>query len=185
MRSIVAYTIALLASLIKTQAPKRALDLRSIWAKQTVSSNLDNQLTLIAKAAFDVIVSPSQGFQNVTEWCKKEICWQRVRESDVQLNRTFIRELIGGDEVQVVKKDARTQQQINSGIEAQTTVVTLGAAYWSRLGEWGRQNKLLSANDEKLLKVASRIPKAIPTDWQSVALLSILQRMEEEGFHTE
>jgi hypothetical protein len=24
---------------------------------------------------FAVIVSPEGGFQNVTEWCKKEICW--------------------------------------------------------------------------------------------------------------
>lgn len=182
--NIVAYTIGLLTWLIKSQTPGKELDLKGIWTTQGVSANLDNQLTLIAKAAFDVIVSPGHGFQNVTEWCKKEICWQRVRESDVQINRALIRELVGQDETRAAKKSARTEQQMNSGIEAQTSVVNLGAAYWSKLGEWGRQKKLLSANDEKLLKVATKIPKTIPTDWQSVLLLAIMQRMEEEGFST-
>jgi hypothetical protein len=183
--NIVAYTIALLPVLIKSKVPGKELDLKSIWARQGISTSLDNQLALIAKAVFKVIVSPSQGFQNVTEWCKKEICWQRVRDQDVQLDRSFIRELIGKDEVRTVQKEAKTQQHIHSGIEAQTTVVNLGAVYWSNLSEWGRRNKLLSSNDEKLLKIATGIPGKIPTDWQSVALLAILQRMEEEGFSTD
>jgi hypothetical protein len=182
--NIVAYTIALLTSLIKSQTPDKALDLKGIWTTQDVSSNLDSQLALIAKSAFDVIVAPSHGFQNVTEWCKKEICWQRVRETEVPINRAFIRELVGQDEIRGAKKNARTQQQMNSGIEAQTSVVTLGAGYWLKLGEWGRKNKLLSAKDEKLLKIATKIPQTIPTDWQSVLLLAIMQRMEEEGFST-
>jgi hypothetical protein len=183
--NIVAYTIALLTSLIKSRAPGLALDLRGIWARQSVSTSLDNQLALIAKAAFDVIVSPSHGFQNVTEWCKKEICWQRIRESHVRLASAFTRELVGEDEMRAVKKDARVQQHISSGIEAQSTVVNLGAAYWSRLGEWGRRNRLLSDADEKLLKIAARIPDKIPTDWQSATLLEIVRRMEEEGFRAD
>lgn len=180
--NIVAYTIALLNSLIKSRAPGMSLDVRGIWARQDVSTNLDNQLAIIAKAAFDVIISPSHGFQNVTEWCKKEICWQRVRESDVRISTAFTRELVGEDEVRAVRRDARAEQNINSGIEAQTTVVNLGAAYWARLGEWGRQKKLLSSADEKLLRIASKIPRTIPTDWQSAALLRIVERLEEEGF---
>jgi hypothetical protein len=180
--NIVAYTIALLTSLIRSRTPGMALDLRGIWARQDVSASLDNQLTLIAKAAFDVIVSPSHGFQNVTEWCKKEICWQRVRESGVRIASAFTRELVGEDEMRAVKKDAKVQQHISSGIEAQTAVVNLGGAYWSRLGEWGRQNKLLSDADEKLLKIAIKIPVKIPTDWQSASLLEIVRRMKEEGF---
>ena len=147
-----------------------------------MTENLDKQVALIAKAAFDVIVSPSLGVQNVTEWCKKEVCWQRARESDVRLTNGFVRELVDEDEVKVVKKDARSQRQIHSGIEAQTTVVNLGGTYWSRLSEWGKKNNLVSAGDEKLLRVAAKIPRIIPDDWQSVALLEIRQRMEEEGF---
>jgi hypothetical protein len=183
--NIVAYTIARLTALIKARAPGRALDLRGIWTKQDISSHLDKQLAHIAKAVFDVIVSPSHGFQNVTEWCKKELCWQRVRDSDVSVERTFIRELIEEAEVRVVKREARAQQHVTSGIEDQTTVFNLGAAYWIRLSEWGRKQKLLSDGDEKLLKIAAKIPAKIPTDWQSTALLGIVRRMEEEGFSAD
>jgi hypothetical protein len=180
--NIVAYTIALLTWLIKSDAPGMTVDLRRIWTSQTVTENLDKQVALIAKAAFDVIVSPSLGVQNVTEWCKKEVCWQRARESDVKLTNAFIQELVDEDEVKVVKKDARSQRQIHSGIEAQTMVVNLGGTYWARLSEWGKKKNLVSAGDEKLLRVAAKIPRTIPEDWQSVALLEIRQRMEEEGF---
>lgn len=183
--NIVAYTVARLADLIKAKVPRKALDLRGIWTKQDISLNLDKQLTHIAKAVFDVIVSPSHGFQNVTEWCKKELCWQRVRESDVQVERAFIKELIDEDEVRTVKRDARTQQHVTSGIEDQTKVVSLGAAYWVKVGEWGRQKKLLTDADEKLLKIATKIPVKIPQDWQSTALLGIVARMEEEGFSAD
>lgn len=183
--NIVAYTIARLTSLIKAKAPGKALDLRGIWTKQDISSTLDKQLTHIAKAAFDIIVSPSHGFQNVTEWCKKELCWQRVQEGDVLIERAFLRELVDEDEVRAVKRDARAQQQVTSGIEDQTKVVTLGAGYWAKVSEWGRQNRLLSDADEKLLKIATKIPSKIPTDWQSTSLLGIVRRMEEEGFSTD
>jgi hypothetical protein len=180
--NIVAYSIAKLTSLIKANAPGMTLDLKRIWTSQSVSSDLHEQLTLIAKSAFDVIVSPDLGVQNVTEWCKKEVCWQRLRESDTRLMKGFFQELIEEGEVQLAKKDARAQQHISSGIEAQTKVVNLGGPYWSRLATWGKQRNLLSASDEKLLRVAAKIPKTIPEDWQSVALLEILQRMEDEGY---
>lgn len=183
--NIVAYTVARLTDLVKTEAPRKVLDLRGIWTKQDISLNLDKQLTHIAKAVFDVIVSPSQGVQNVTEWCKKELCWQWARENEVQMERGFIRELIDEDEVRTVKKDARVQQHITSGIEDQAKVVTLGSAYWAKVTDWGRRNKLLTDADEKLLRIATKIPARIPQDWQSTALLGIVARLEEEGFSAD
>lgn len=180
--NIVAYTVAKLTSLIKTEAAGMTLDLRRIWASQSVSSNLEDQLALIANVAFDIIVSPDFGVQNVTEWCKKEVCWQRVLESEPRVVKGFIKELIEEGEVQLTKKDARVQQHISAGIEAQTKVVNLGAQYWSQLGNWGKKKNFLSATDEKLLRVAAKIPKAIPEDWQSIALLEIMQRLKDEGY---
>ncbi|MBI5135765.1 MAG: AIPR family protein [Nitrospirae bacterium] len=180
--NIVAYTVARLVSLIETWAPGRALDLRAIWARQDVTPALDAQLAVVAGAVFDVIVAPQHGFQNVTEWCKKEICWQRVCESDVRLVEELIGELAGQDEVRAVRREARARQRVDSGIEAQTEVVNLGAEYWSTLDAWARQRNLLSGRDESLVGVAARMPASIPTDRQSAALLEIRDRMETEGF---
>lgn len=180
--NIVAYTVARLSYLIESFAPGRALDMRSIWAMQDISQALDAQLVTIARAVFEVIVAPSSGFQNITEWCKKELCWQRVRETDVAFDKAFARELVGTEEVKAAKKDAKVLQKMDSDIEAMTEVLGLGAAYWTELGNWGRQKKLLSSEDLKVIGIASKIPAALPNSRQSIMLLEIRHRLEEEGF---
>lgn len=180
--NIVAYTVAKLAVLITDHAPGKSLDMRAIWNKQAISDGLDVQLASIAKSVFEVIVTPSQGFQNVTEWCKKELCWQRVQETAVALTAAFAKELIDTDEVRRTKKEAKLRQQVDSGIAAQSEVVKLGAGYWSSLATWGTRKKLLSEEDNKLISIAARIPRMIPTDRQSSALLALRRRMEEEGY---
>lgn len=180
--NIVAYTIAKLSSLVGSATPGRVLDLRGVWARQGVSPALDAQLATISKAVFDVIIAPAHGFQNVTEWCKKELCWQRVREMAIPLDKGFARELIGADEAKGAKKDARVQQKMDSGIELQAEVVRLGADYWSELGAWGRKKRLLSAEEDKTISVAARMPHMIPTERQSSVLISVKCRMEEEGY---
>lgn len=180
--NIVAYTVARLATLIDEAAPGQVLDMRGIWAKQGISQALDAQLIPISKAVFEVIIAPSHGFQNVTEWCKKEFCWQRVQETSLLLERGFARELVGKEEAIAVKKDARAQQHMDSGIQLQAEVVKLGSTYWSRLGIWARQKNLLSSEEDRTVGVAAKIPRMIPTERQSVVLMEVKRRMEEEGF---
>lgn len=180
--NIVAYTIAKLSSLIEICAHGQVLDMRSIWARQGVSSALDNQIAVIAKAVFDVVVSPVQGFQNVTEWCKKELCWKRVQEVALQLENRFVQELVRADEANAEKKEARKLQRMDSKIECQAEVVKLGANYWSQLGVWGRQNNLISPEEEKTVNIAARIPSMIPNERQSAILMTLKRRIEEEGF---
>jgi hypothetical protein len=90
-------------------------------------------------------------------------------------------ELISRDEEQFIKKDAKTQQTIVTGIQQQTHVIELGTAYWRGLQGWGRQRQLLSPDDDSILSVAGAMPKKIPTEKQSARLLQIKARLEEEG----
>ena len=136
---------------------------------------------LIAEHMFRVIVAPQGGFQNVTEWCKKELCWQRARDTQIPFVKDLAPELVARDEEQIIKKDAAAAQVIVSGIQAQTNVVELGAAYWRTLQTWGRQRQLVSPDDDSILGIATAIPKKIPTEKQCTRLLQIKARLEEEG----
>lgn len=180
--NIVAYTIAKLSSLIEVSVSGHVLDMKGIWARQDISPALDNQLAAIAKAVFDVVISPTHGFQNVTEWCKKEFCWQRVQEISLHLESGFIQELARAEEAIVEKKEARKLQRMDSKIELQAEVVKLGADYWSQLGVWGRQKNLISPEEGKMVSIAARIPRMIPNERQSVMLMTLKSRIEEEGF---
>lgn len=181
--NIVAYSIAKLANLINTNCNNKVLDLRSIWNRQILSDGIIKQLTLITKAAFEVIVSPELGFQNVTEWCKKGRCWESVKSIEVPLLKEFQSELIDEAERKIIKRSSKIQQKVDNGIEAQIQVVNLGATYWVRLMEWGKQHSLLTEHEGKLLKIASQLSSGLmPNDKQCIKLLNVKEKMELEGF---
>ena len=181
--NIVAYTIAKLASTIAACCSGNVLDLRSIWNRQAVTDAMDRQLTIISEAVFGVIVSPELGFQNVTEWCKKEACWTRVRGLDIPLSEDLKAELIDISENRAASRSARAQQKVDNGIGAQIQVVNIGAEFWEHLRSWANERGLITPEESRILGIASKISSGmIPTDKQSAILLIIKERMETEGF---
>jgi len=180
--NIVAYTIAKLSHLVQFEGGGKTLDFKKIWARQGIAAAMDEQLMLTAEHVFGVIVSPQSGFQNITEWCKKEICWSRVRDMQVPLLRALAPELIGREEEEFIKKDAKSQQSIATGIQLQTRVIELGAGYWRKIDEWGHERQLVSPDDRSFLSVAIAMPRKLPTEKQCARLLQIKARLEEEGY---
>jgi len=180
--NIVAYSVAKLSLMIDTEAPGRAMDFRSVWNKQALSFALESQITRIAEAVLDVIVSPEGGLQNITEWAKKEICWKRVAALELPLTSEFYKELIDKDEDVTRRKESRTEQKIEVGIEQQAAVFQLGAEYWKELRQYGIREGLLSPDDEGILAVGAAIPRRLPSEKQSARMMQIKLRLESEGF---
>lgn len=69
--NVVAYGLAYLYA---QYGPR--LDFHFIWQKQGVSDNLKKVLTVLAKRAFEHINNTPPGVLNVTEWAKKDRCWE-------------------------------------------------------------------------------------------------------------
>jgi len=180
--NIVAYTISKLSHMIEKSGRSKVMDFRPVWDKQGVSGALDAQLSAIAREVFEVIVAPEGGFQNVTEWCKKELCWQRVQALDIPILADFRRELVDKDEARSNAVDEAQKQEMDSGIDAQTKVLALGSDYWRRLYEWAPRNAPLTAAEASVVNVAMRIPNRLPSAKQSEWLLRIKNRLEGEGF---
>lgn len=182
--NIVAYTIAKFAQILQFEGVGKLLDFKTIWNRQDLTPSIEQQLLLVAEQMFAIIVAPEGGFQNVTEWCKKEICWNRARDAHIPFVQDLAPELIGRDDEQHIKKDAQVQQTIITGIQAQTKVVELGAPYWRELQSWGRQRRLVSPDDDSFLAVAAAMPRKVPTEKQCGRLLQIKARLEDEGHST-
>jgi hypothetical protein len=174
--------MAKLSSMIRASAGVRELNYPGVWSKQMLSPALENQLAAIAASVFEVIVHPPEAFQNITEWCKKELCWDRVLSLQISLKKDFLAELLDGGSDRRVRRDARLQQDMDSGIDAQVKVVQLGKEFWFQLAKWSRARKLASPEEDQLLSVVIQMPRRIPTDWQSEKLLKLKTRMEAEGF---
>jgi hypothetical protein len=158
-----------------------ALDLATIWAKQSVGEGLKAMLAKIAGAVHEVLVNPDSGHANVTEWSKRELCWKRVAALEISIGSTFRRELVDRETVREKYKEARKGQNEDTKIDKVLEVVNLGGAFWTRLKEWGGVRGIWSEEEAKLLALASR-KVFVPLDRQAVKLMALREKAADEGF---
>jgi AIPR protein len=182
--NIVAYSVSKLSQMVEEQLDTQVLDFRQLWGQQVVPAALLSIVAQIAKAMFDVIVTPEAGLQNVTEWCKKEICWKRAKaiEIDINLNRKLGPLLIDKEDDSYTQRTSKDEQRLENGIENQRFVLDLGASYWSKARKWAAQQAITTPDEDGILAVAAAIPRKIPTEKQSWRLLQIKEKLELEGF---
>jgi AIPR protein. len=181
--NFVTYTVALLAHMIDKNYEGMSLDLRAIWNRQALSDILVQQLVIVSKAAHDVIIKPELGIQIIPEWCKKELCWERVKEANVVIVEGFEESLISVSEIKKNAKNSKVQQKVDNGIEAQMKIFGLGVDYWNNLKNFAQQKRLVTNDEERLINLAVKMSNGVmPSDKQSLRLLGISERMTREGF---
>ena len=180
--NIVTYTLAKLSDLIAREAPRRELDLRTIWERQAVPAEVEALLVEISKGVFHVLTSPDAGVQNVTEWAKKEACWTRTKELRVVLSEEFLSKLVSKDEVRTARKDAAKMQIVDSGIAAQSEVVKISGGEWKKMKIWAEAHHVVTPKESQFLDLATAIPRKLPTDKQSQVILEIRNKIIGEGY---
>lgn len=181
--NIVTYSIALLHRLIRAQFPDMDLDLQLIWTRQQVSDVVTNELVKITKYVFDRITDPSRGTINVTQWCKRDFCWEDVKKCDLRLSPEIKNVLINKDDTKSAEKEARRDQKLCSDVEAQTKVIELSATYWLKVNEFVLTKGLAFSPDQaKAMKYALKIPTQFPSGYQSMQLLKLLEEAKANGF---
>ncbi|WP_392566807.1 AIPR family protein [Utexia brackfieldae] len=82
--NIVAYTLAILGYFVALE--HKSIDFIKIWQLQLVPESFEKAIIITAKLVHDDIIQPKQGISNVTEWCKKEECWLRLKSRVNELN---------------------------------------------------------------------------------------------------
>lgn len=179
--NIVTYSIAIIFNEIKKRNINKTIDFKSIWNNQKINSILERQLIVTTKEVFDFITKDDRLTLNVTEWCKKELCWERAQNTSFTLNEEFIDNLIDiseeNQEQSDAKKDRKTENQLNYEIE----VVKLGTEYWKSVLEFGKNNRLLTPMEEDILKVATNLNYKLPSSKQAKLILEIRNRLYENG----
>ena len=179
--NIVTYSLALFHRLIKKQFKNYDLDLQNIWLRQSVPAVVSTALEVISEKVFLKITDPSRQTINVTQWCKREDCWKSVQAIEVALSSDLQSVLIGAAEEKLASRDAKADQKLISGAEAQAKVLEYSAEQWKALSKFAMQ-KTISPDELTALKYACQIPAKIPSPYQSQRLLALLDRAESDGF---
>ena len=176
--NIVAYAIAKVAYDVSRKG--RAVDFERIWRAQAPSRAMEIALAQAGEIAYEVLTKPPEGMRNVTEWAKKQACWDRVRSASTPLPPAFVEQLLSPEEHQDQRRTARRDQRQLDGIEAQMAVVNAGGQFWGDVAAWGEERQLVGAKDLGALRRAAQIPGKMPRAAQVRVLIALLARLREQ-----
>ncbi len=181
--NIVAYTLALLSRLCADMG--KSFDFMKVWETQDITGVMRDAIEITAKVVFDSIMTPMAGISNISEWCKKEACWDRLQLKSGELKsllpKPFLSGLVDKENIVEEVKSAAKVQKIDNGIEAQKKVMSIPAAKWRQIMDDGNEKDIFSPMEIGILQVASKIPAKIPSEKQSVILIDVLAKAALEG----
>ena len=178
--NIVAYAISKIAHDIAKRG--LAMDFQDIWRRQAMPPMLVEVLTKVAKTVHGVLVDPEPGISNVTEWAKKQVCWNRVSKLEVACPQPFLDDLISIDERRDATRGARREQRELNSIETQIAVVEAGPRFWEDVLEWGSERGLLTPTEAGLLRMAVNCKKKMPTERQCCKVVEVLSKLRSKGY---
>jgi len=172
--NIVAYAIAKLS-----HGTSQRLDLDGIWERQALTPATEQALVDLSHLAWDVLVEQAPAGTNITEWAKREECWQLMRAAPHTIDSTLAAELVS--RASAASDDVGDAPQRD---EMATRVAAIGGDGWTALANWARETGSLEAWQRKLSSdiarrlLSGRPPTAKQSQWAS----PILDEATELGF---
>lgn len=178
-RQHVVLAIGYIAHAVKKMG--KSVDFLSIWNRQDISPAFERAIGQAAYAAHVVLMNPDARHGNISEWAKQPACWQAMTKAQVDWNEEWLDELISIAEEREIKSAGLKDQAELNGIEAQTMVVEAGAEFWSNVLNWCAREKEASEKERGILRVAASMPAKLPSDRQSLILISLMERLRKVG----
>lgn len=123
--NIIAYTLSYIV--YKTS---NKIDLLNIWEKQEVGKGLAECIDLIGRHVREHIMQTNE---NVTEYCKKEKCWQRLLETNYSLPISIELELVDTSYKAYIKPDLISPQD-DKNLDF---INAISAQTWKHISRWG------------------------------------------------
>lgn len=177
---IVTYTLSLFAKTIRETG--KLFKFEQLWIENCAPDKVTEHLLEVAEAVNDKIKKLEGGQSNVGEWCKKELCWQKVQELEVSFPDDLSFLLIDpqATDTKIEEKQAKSNAKDLKDINAMVDVYEKGVEFWKALLEWNMaQNKLLPRERSWIQKASKGTPN---TDKEAKAILAALDRCEMSGF---
>lgn len=180
--NIVAYTLSSISYLLSKE--KLSIDYSNIWKKQSIESYFEKEIKTISEYINNYITNTPENFTNVSEWCKKELCWTKLKDimnntSNLILSDEFKENMITKEELNYENKEAKKEQKIDNEMELLKKLYKFSPQNWKDIIEWGQSNNQLISDEVKFLNL---IPTGkYPSDKQLKRIVQILNKLQNEG----
>ncbi len=180
--NIVTYTIALLHKLIKKEFSGKDLDLMGIWSRQAVPEPIKLVLIELSELVYEKLTDANRAVENVTQWCKREGCWESVKGITYNFPLDIEICLIGKEEMKIAARESKKDQRIVTDVEVMTKIIQIDPGQWSNALSFATTKRLVNPDETTALRIAAQIPAKMPTPAQCKKLVAVLDRLYEEGF---
>lgn len=143
--NIVAYSIAKLS-----HASQQRLDLDAIWRDQGFEEGLEACIAEISHLAFALLTDADRPTANVTEWAKREQCWQRFR-----VNPWTLPNSIDDGLIKLASSASAESDQIDgdgrptNGALLSTEVIEVGGDGFLAISNWAKETQNLTPWDRR------------------------------------
>ena len=175
--NIVTYSVAWLFNAVRRM--NLEIDTTEIWAEQEVPDGLKAALRDIAPAVAALLKDPPSEMKNVSEYCKKQVCWSRVSGMEIDIPVDLKEFAVTNDEVQERRKASRKGKKIDNEIELDTRLLALMGCV-GVVKTLANQYELMSPTTERALgKLAAG--KWNLSQKEKQGLKKILERLDDEG----
>ena len=183
--NIVTYTIAYLS-----HVTGQRIDLDAIWKNQSLTTALEENIVEVSKFVQQMIVNPPGG-ANVGEWCKKQQCWNAIKEHSYEITEDLSAELVdvvnAGDVISSAVK--ATVSSLNVTTEDERALIdkafAISAAEWYALSKWAKETDNFQGWQRSIIfSVAQLVARnRKPSYKQSVQALKIYEEATDKGFN--
>ncbi len=177
--NIVTYLIAWLSH----HTAKR-VNLDAIWARQELPLPLASFIESLSVHAHAHVTTPPGG-QNVTEWCKKEVCWERFRETHIEIPSDVEAGLLSRGVTRTSGSASVLEEQISSAESEQVDRIALVPAQtWFDLAAWAKDTQTLQAWQRSLSFSLGRLAGSgkKPSRKQAMQGQKIIEEARSLGF---
>ena len=178
--NIVAYTIAWLARLTQSR-----INFKLIWSHQGLSEALSSQIEELCVQVHSHITDTSQG-ANVTQWCKKKACWDRLKEKNSAISKELTEELLKFGPKKADRPDQPSPDPIEN-LGPIDEVMSVSSDKWKQISSWAKEMKKLNGFQRSLsFNIGKMIKQGkAPSLKQAIQAVKVLNEVKRLGFPIE
>lgn len=178
--NVIAYTMSIIFNYIRTKKKGFDIDFLRIWNSQELYTELSNQLRILCTEVYKFITRDDRGTENVTEWCKREACWESAKKERWPITSEFLSTLVSAS---IDKKEAKTNRDVMNDVDLLKTIMAYGSDYWMKVLLWGNKRHLLASMEETYIRQAVniQITGKTPSVKAAKIIMRARERLIEEG----
>ncbi len=181
--NVVAYSMSVLFDCIRKNHSGYGLDFQRIWNTQSLYPELETQLSVLCTEVYEFITRDDRLTENVTEWCKKEACWQRAQSEYWTITSEFVNTLVPNSIAKAMQTEEKEKQKVGNEVDVLKLIMAFGPEYWQKVLDWAKAHTGLSEIEQSVIRMVININETgrIPSAKQAKIVIKARERLISNG----